>query len=771
MHPLPRALLFAALSAVRLLAGGPVDALTFGDPASEAEHGLVSKHSEAVRGLLEETARKLQPLEPVAWNGGTLDFTLKVDPENQNYLTIKLSGSDISDNRLLLLVEGKQVGWRHLGEVEQLDFGTTGPGYLGRFTYQTTPLPVTLTRGKKQVSLQIQSSGPIWGYGTTWERYQKTMTEPSRGLYRVYSHTAPCFVPPDSERQGSVDERTAQVAPKPGPEILEQVRARVNREIEARLAAERPNSQMQLQLLARAYDVSWTVAHANPAVIERLLEGLDALYRAWRLDPSLARSEPSTWNPEWFGLGVCGEVLFLRRVELAPHLKESIEVEDGTRVVRAKGYADMLVECRDWHQRNRRQYTNQSMLNDLNGIYNANRGLRVVAPERASPEEEMRRYLHESVGLIPWSGSKSENRNWGVGNDYLQVTAKGLTKELGYVGSYGEVLDLVADIYNATRPTPHEPGDERIRAQMVKMAVARSYFRHPGLDERGHRVMRLEQVVGWRDSHHPGYLAYGQRPTRDASALQVAAITLDPVLVGQARQMLDDNQFFASEVIAMADRAQPLRTTIGRLSTPEEYDKILAQPDSGHRLPMTWGQPDCLFSDEENGVLALKSGDEILYVSLYWRARTSINNLARVHHLTPNFERIAVVAVETEFTPSGLFATMPDWTNMAFGNGGLRYPGAAPSAYAGERRPIAKIPEGIDFKPGQENVYAGKGDFYRLHYGDYLIGMNLTKDRTFELAVPAGFEGTRLGSNAGAPPTARTIPVGPRTTVVLRRKR
>jgi hypothetical protein len=83
--------------------------------------------------------------------------------------------------------------------------------------------------------------------------------------------------------------------------------------------------------------------------------------------------------------------------------------------------------------------------------------------------------------------------------------------------------------------------------------------------------MRLEQIVGWRDSHYPGYSVYGQRATRDASALQAAALTLDPYLVGYARQMIDDNQFFASEVEAMNDRAQPLRT-IGRLETPQYYN-------------------------------------------------------------------------------------------------------------------------------------------------------------------------------------------------------
>ena len=39
------------------------------------------------------------------------------------------------------------------------------------------------------------------------------------------------------------------------------------------------------------------------------------------------------------------------------------------------------------------------------------------------------------------------------------------------------------------------------------------------------------------------------------------------------------------------------------------------------------------------------------------------------------------------------------------------------SAHAGEKLPIAKIPAGVKFKPGDERVYAGKAEFYTLRYG------------------------------------------------------
>ena len=93
----------------------------------------------------------------------------------------------------------------------------------------------------------------------------------------------------------------------------------------------------------------------------------------------------------------------------------------------------------------------------------------------------------------------------------------------------------------------------------------------------------------------------------------------------------------------------------------------------------------------------------------------------------------------------------------------MRYPNENNSALAGEELPIAKIPAGIEFKPGQESVYAGKGDFYTLRYGPYLIGMNMTMDKTFDLAVPNNAK--ELVSKTSAPVGA-IKKIGPRSTVV-----
>ena len=69
-----------------------VDDITFGDEFSEQKHGLTEEKSEAFHGGLDQPARKLLPGGSHPWEGGTLEWTMKVDPNAQNYVTVKLWG-------------------------------------------------------------------------------------------------------------------------------------------------------------------------------------------------------------------------------------------------------------------------------------------------------------------------------------------------------------------------------------------------------------------------------------------------------------------------------------------------------------------------------------------------------------------------------------------------------------------------------------------------------------------------------------------------------
>ena len=142
-------------------------------------------------------------------------------------------------------------------------------------------------------------------------------------MYRVYTHTDGYFTPPADERQGAAPDEPP-VRRSPGPEVLDDVKARVNDAIEKILASGEPPGQMQMQLLARAYRVEWTKAHQNPRVVERVVEGLDAVYAKYRADREFAWRDPSTWNPDWFGLGPSGQSIMLLAKPLAASFDEPV---------------------------------------------------------------------------------------------------------------------------------------------------------------------------------------------------------------------------------------------------------------------------------------------------------------------------------------------------------------------------------------------------------------------------------------------------------------
>lgn len=155
---------------------GVLDEIVFGHSASEKKHGFSAKASQVVTGGLGEEARVLLPIPGERVEGGHITFTMKVDPEKQNYFTARFWGSDSGNSNILILFcEGKQIGYRHLGDYDVLDIANEDKPYPGRFTYTTLPLPISMTRGKKEIELSIRSTGRIFRYGETFDAYQKVM--------------------------------------------------------------------------------------------------------------------------------------------------------------------------------------------------------------------------------------------------------------------------------------------------------------------------------------------------------------------------------------------------------------------------------------------------------------------------------------------------------------------------------------------------------------------------------------------------------------------
>ncbi|MFF0083074.1 Tat pathway signal protein [Streptomyces canus] len=447
-------------------------------------------------------------------------------------------------------------------------------------------------------------------------------------------------------------------------------------------------------------------------------------------------------------------------------------------VVRRDAWSTMLRATREYWRQHIPQYTNQAIICAL-GLYLADRCLSWLGSADAWGEEKARNYVYQSIGLVPWLGpeEKDGRPTKPLGSSYYQVTKKGISRELGYAGNYGELQDWLSLVYDAVIGIGGVP-DDALRDHLIKMVKARAVFHHPALDADGYQTMRIEAIVGWRDAEYPGKTAYDEGNKWDGHPMRLAALLKDPDLTAYARQSIADHQVFQ-----MLEESSELdvssRTNLNLLSTAGDYAYINGAAGSGKVLPMTPGQPDFVFTDEENGLVALKHGDEILYASLYWRARWGINRLARIHHITPDgIERSATVWQDVRYVADGRTFAEPDWVNFEFAVGDLVIPdGGFPppgdtvhQAFAGQVLPLAKAPSDMPEVPaGKESPFAGRASFYRCEYGPYLIAMNTSADRAHTFSTRSFgasrdlLTGAKVGGNA-------ELCVKPGTTVVLRKR-
>jgi hypothetical protein len=453
--------------------------------------------------------------------------------------------------------------------------------------------------------------------------------------------------------------------------------------------------------------------------------------------------------------------------------------------VRRDAYVTMLQTSRDYWRQHFPHYSNQAQICAI-GIYQANRGLRLLAPDLALPEDKARDYMYQSIGIKPYLGPEDADGNptRPLGAGYYQVTEAGLTRELGYVGSYGEVTDWMVMMYESVTRGYGAQDAPELREQMIKMIKARGRFRVVDVDVDGCRIARTETVIGWRNEVYPGEIAYASRDAWDSHPLMSAAVFNDPDLVGWTQELMDDGQFYKQlNFIATYNWTRVGLTALRLLS--RDLDAFLALPARPNRLPTGWGAPDFVLSDEDNGALAVKNGEEVLFVSLYWRSRQGVNDYARVHHVTPTDQRSGTIRQHTAGLTDDTF-TARDWILWDYaindpGAAGLPPGGFPPpgdtlhQALAGDVYHLAPVPAdvpdptlGVHFD-GVETMLVGRAPFYLCEYGDYLIAMNTSTDRTYTLPARQDFGPARDLATGRVVGAGERPQVGPRSTLVLYR--
>lgn len=345
---------------------------------------------------------------------------------------------------------------------------------------------------------------------------------------------------------------------------------------------------------------------------------------------------------------------------------------------------------------------------------------------------------------------------------------------------------MLARIYEAVRGGMGGAEDTELKARMIEMVKARSWFRYPAQDTDGHRAVRIETQIGWRNEPFPGDVVYAQRTDWDGNPLTAVAVFGDRDIAGYAQQMIDDGQF-ATQLALLTSSSLYTRVRLNAFDFIVSHLPTFKElTPSSTRLPAgTWDEPDFVFTDEVNGCIALKRGREIFYSSLYYRARQGVNDLARVHLLTPESERSATVRETSVFRKNSADTfTVQDWACWDFavndsGNastvpaGGRKYPGTeVHQALKGEKFFLAPVPADVPDPAlgsttlGVEKVLVGKAPFYVLEYAGYIVAMNTTADQTFTFRSDGAEQAVNLRTGKHMN-VRRPIQVPPLTTVVL----
>ncbi len=712
-----------------------LDTLLLGDTASETAHRFTGEASKVVSGGYNTKARKILKPAVDCWQSDAISFTLKVDSAARNYITVKFWGGDITHDHLMMLIDGKQMGYMHLGEYDLLDYEqceprdaapetNPAPQYLGRFTYTTFLLPETATKGKHEIAVSIRAVGKIWGYGNDFAQFQKNVSQDSRGIYAVYTHRNSGFAPLPADLE------LTQIAPATPPlnikaVNLDAVKKRVNDEIAKSLKSDPRRDEWRLSLLSEAYFVPWSTGYQNPQILDYAVAAMDDLALRYVKEPGKVIAKGS-----WTGLAAPASAVILLAEPLQSKLDQEIDDGKGGMTKRRDLWCDVLEASTFQLVRDRRWLANQTQIVD-NAGHRVNRATHILNDKRGVPLEITLNFVKEALGLRPWSHginpdlSIADPKNT-PGQNYYELTQKRLSKEWGYVGNYGEsTIWTSADIYEGTIDRKTGQGDPEIYQVMQDAAIARTIFRYPGVTADNHPVMRLEVYIDWRNAHFPG------EPSYVGKNLDLRSIyyTLNSQLLSAFKAMVEDGCLGDNVAESLKPGQRP--DFVRMLHFPTQYQVIQSKlAGVPAMMPMRGG--DFVFGDPEIGVVAFKDGDEINFFELYWRAKFGINHLAKVHRVTPKFEQIATVYQDEEFLPADEFYTRPDWVIYGFRGPRFNYPGGNyHQLLAGTKIPVAEHTS--------DSTMTGKAEFYHCSFGDYEIAVNASRiNKRYSFVVPAG---------------------------------
>lgn len=737
-----------------------LSAIRLGNSESESQHEVRVNDAPVVEQVFEtmEGEGKLpgrRPSPSSASSTASIEFRAKVSPTEQNYLTLRVWGGD-KDWFPLHLVDardGRDFGniWWHV---------TSEPPLPGRWIYRTVPIPKAMTEGRTEAVLRLQTTPSVEKPGAFRNPGDQKPPEAQRqtfAIHGIYTHTEPCFEVPADEVQGRRfvwgDQRKK---PADYASIEERLLERARRDIKFTLAQDVNRSMFNaghrrltrmLAAMGLIYNTKWSGHYRDESIPPRVRDAIDTHVRrqaAQGGDPG------KMFYRGWGSHGRIAHAYSQLHEVFAKNgwLEEQIELETPAGKLsktRREAYADFFHDAFEWRRSDRRHYTNQPLYVS-HTLYRLQKALRQLGDPRALSEKQSLWYVREAMGLVPLRSREFAIEAEAANFPWFNITDKGLTREIGYVDAYGELTGSML-------PVVEDTGSPEVREQVSKALAARAIVRIPDNDSDGFRMLRGVGFMSWRKPTYPFRVCY--------SGINEAAVLGDPVALRLAQLEIEHGRpYLLPEEPERGPHWDPALT----MKDYENYLRIRDLPPSSYRLPMEPEQGDMVWADEENGVFAFRHGEDRAYGSFFMPqepAGRAVGDFAVVQFTRPDHELLVDMIAQNESPPSGLSLTVdtPE----------------GPRTF-----PQTPLPPGMsawqELPPNSIDRRAGRAYFYRMQFGDYLIGMNTTekgtyRESSYQLALPPGTSAALDVATGQEVDVSRPVEVGPQTTKVLHLRR
>ena len=811
------------LAAVMMPAAAQVtDRIVLGNAESEAAHGLITycPDNTAVteNGFLGQTGRYVKPfaINPFCGEydgiyGGEYSFVLRVDGTTQNYLTLRTYGGDgyTDGSRYHIQIEGK-----NLQDYTRDAVAFSADKAPGVFAYSTLVIPQAVTKGKERVVVRVRSLGRYWGYAPigNFARYQYAMESDLPPIYAIYSSTNPNFELTD-ELQGQLASYASAPA-KGSTKTLLAIRNDVKSALTTAIKGEVTGADFKPAYQNNNFNVVQCMGYAyrrgiygttQEALAKKIQVAIDSMVYINNLckngatisisakgQTATQQSAASGWGGLFGGQGMGMYLLWQAGGLPDEFLDAEVDLGKGTATRRSQWIAAFRESFDAGLTFSGRRYIANQIMESAHSVYGAALALYALDPQTYHNAPKLGlQFMREAVGVELWTGVPtnakfttalkdadgyptyklgsptsidSKINYWG--KNFHVITACGNGREQGYTctSCYGNLAGRMCDMYLATLYDPYvgtengqlimENGQLSGDTDILNMALTntkwQSYYTYPTVGSDGYRGIIGESSVCWRNRYDPGKNYYG--------SLIAGALSGDEEVLGHILQAYKEGNYdpdTSGKLFAYESHSYWLADAIDQLIAYAE------QHDSDYTpMPSTDGQPDYAVGDPQDGVVAVKHGDNHIFVNFLsndcplWSCAahvitpTTVKTIQFGAEVRKQFNSSETITMPQTYWNGNHKITYPDNPQMAYGGMTYRYPAYdAAGNYISSRT---------------------SSQYYQQLLGQYLIAQNCSETKTYNLELTDGINGQQaLDLTTGETVTlTNDIALAPLTTKV-----